>query len=172
MNKLLCILSYLCFTSISAHAADDAGWNNAKWGMTSEQIIQIYPEARALAKPEKYEQVGEIFNAVLGIERFELATQIYRIRFLMDAKNVLGGVILAHDDQFKMTVEQATLENLLTQKYGSPSFAEDTRDGGRSVTWTSKGVTITLNNISVPRIDLYGIRLIYLRPNTKSLDKL
>ena len=170
MNKYFTIITTLLFAPRASQAADEAGWNKAQWGMTPQQIAQAYPEARALAKPEDFKLVGENFIAPLGIDRFDLAGGIYKVRFLMDAKNTLGGVILARDSQFNLTAEANTLEKLLIQKYGPFSDVKETN--GRSVAWSRQGVTITLNNIVEPTIQLYGIRLIYLRPNTKSLDKL
>jgi hypothetical protein len=172
MSKFLYAILTGLLATLPIRAADDAGWNKAKWGMTLQQVAQVYPEARQLPKPETYKQQGQSFASVLGIERFELAGAIYNVRFLMDASNTLGGVILSRRDNITLATDHNVLEKLLTQKYGQPSIAKNDADGGRSVSWTPAGVSITLNHIAIPTIREFAIKLIYLKPNTASLEKL
>ena len=171
MNKLFIVISIHLIAAFAVHAADDAGWNKVQWGMTSEQIAQAYPEAHAPAKPEDFKLLGEIFRAPLCIESFDLAGSAYKVSFLMDAKNTLAGVILARNGKSNLSSDANTLEKLLTQKYGPPSDVKDT-ESAHSIIWSRQGVTITLNNIAMPTISSYSVRLIYLRPNTAALDNL
>ena len=172
MNKIIAIVAVLLIASDSLHAADEVGWNKVQWGMTPQQIIQAYPEARAVPKPDHFPQAGENFWGSINIDRFELAGGIYKVFFLMDAKNTLGGVLLARDGAYKLTTDADMIEKLLTQKYGRFSDMQDKPAGGRSVTWSRPGLTIILSNIVEPTISFFSIRLRYLRPNTKALDKL
>ena len=171
MNKLFIVIFIHLFVAFALHAADETGWNKVQWGMTPEQIIEAYPEAHAPAKLEDYKLLGEYFRAPLGIESFDLAGSAYKVSFLMDGKNTLAGVILSRNGASNFSADANTLEKLLTQKYGPPTNTKDT-ESAHSIIWSRQGVTITLNNISMPAISSYGIRLIYLRPNTAALDKL
>lgn len=153
-------------------AAVDSGWNKAKWGMTLQQLAQAYPEARQLPEPETYEQLGQTYVSVLGIEQFELAGGVYNVRFLMEESQSLGGVILSRRSDTPLATDHSVLEKLLTQKYGQPSIAKDTPNGWRSVSWTPSGVSITLNHIATSIINEFAIKLIYLKPHTALLEKL
>ena len=147
MKKYFSIILILLITQLAAQGADQAGWNKVQWGMTPQQITQVYPEAQALTKPVQFTLDGESFTATIGIERFDLAGGAYKVRFLIDSNNTLGGVILVLDNPSNRTTDAGTLEKLLVQKYGPSSNEIDLPGGGRSVSWSHKGVTITLRHL-------------------------
>jgi hypothetical protein len=132
-----------------ALAADPGGWQNARWGMTVNQVLAAVPTAARLEKPEKFSD-GRI--APIGITRDDR-----RILF------ICAPDLVAVEMEFKRADRDtfARIEALLVQQYGRPWHRQG-EDVERSQ-WTFDTTIITLRRVSSRTIRFESLWLTYER---------
>ena len=121
---------------LSAMAADAdiksvEGWSNSRWGMTREEIAEVFKgQVVQLPKPEKF-GYGEA-NTV--IEQIQLCGELFKVWFLEDPKTQalkavlikpLKGEVQAGRDFLNPDTLFDGLHRLLIEKYGQPTVATD-----------------------------------------------
>ena len=147
MKRVLLSLLFV-FLSFSVGAETLDGYGKSKWGMSPQQVVEAEGgRAHLLKTPVKY------FNSFgkVSINSVEIGSSDYEVIYLFDKENKLVQVNvsskekennLIHDSNFK------TVESLLTQKYGAPTY----REGGVKSMWNMKGTTIELEHIYVANV--------------------
>ncbi len=119
-----------------AQLKDVEGWSKARWGMTEEEILKAFTgEAKQLEKRENYKNA----YATVGIDDIEIGGAKYKVRFLMDNyKNTLRQVLIKTKDENPAGAEVwfKSLEQMLVEKYGQPSYKDEKREPDRRISRT------------------------------------
>jgi len=138
-------------TALTAGAADIQGWSNARWGMTEQQILDAFPNAVRLPKPEKF----DAGPAPISIPAFQVEHLTLRIFFLMTP--TLSQV--AFDSKAADPYDFQILEALLVRQYGRPW--QKTTDEVQIAQWTLPSTIITLRRASFRNIRVQFLTLTY-----------
>src|SRR5262245_10416965 len=141
-------------------ATDDlksAGYGNATWEMTAEQVLKA--EAPRARKVEPPEPSGDLTRAV-AIDEVQLGTDRFRVEFFFDSNLRLQQVTLRPVERATVPGHArmfARLEKLLSDKYGGPAH----REGGQSprILWDLPNTTIRLEHFTAlgGRLSLLGL---------------
>lgn len=155
LNTRVCLSTLLIgFLGIAsgAEAENTGGWGKTRWGMTARQVIEAYPQARQLEKPEPQDNNGVV---PIKIDSFDIEKNDFEVRFFFDkTKNTLQGVYLSLKEENHLIAEQGfhDLEKALTLKYGTPYYRNEDRKRGalgisidNKASWKTKGTTIDLS---------------------------
>jgi hypothetical protein len=148
-----------------------AGWNLARWGMTTAEIQAVYPNTKKV-KPGRWHFDGRTYHGDVALaESIRVGGYDFKVRFLMDDSERLAGVQLTKefvsgDSAFN------TVKELLIQKYGKPTV--ETNDSDTDITghvnvhrksaWQSAKAQIRLGYISLPLISWSDVILSYEMP--------
>ncbi len=109
---------------------DPGGWTKAKWGMTSAQIEEAFPEAKDIA-------VAGYHHPLLGLQQYEIGAIKYRVTFEFATNDGKPGglisVALKTEDTADMPAVYADVgKDLLLRglrdKYGEPTSTQDRPD--------------------------------------------
>ena len=158
MKRLLVILT-LAATCEAQETQGTGGWENTHWGMTEQQIRELYPKATAYPK-----QPGAKLES-LEIESFDLAGESFAAHFFFDASGGLNEVRFTKNSksEFELIPARAKAESLLKQKYGTPS----TRTADEiflRVAWNKPDTTVSLDYTAIPLISTFMLAIKYQRP--------
>jgi hypothetical protein len=128
---------------------DVVGYGKTTWGMTAEEVYKVEsPRIIRLDSPIKFTKS----NAPLVIKNIEIASQEFEAIFLFnDSDNSFKQVNLTSLERKNSGINSRTfnsLENLLTNKYGSPTY----KDEGKVVTWKFPSTVIELQHMYIPGI--------------------
>lgn len=144
--------SSLCLLiGLAAGAADIQGWSNARWGMTEQQILDAFPNAIRLPKPEKF----DAGPAPISIPAFQVEHLALSIFFLMTP--TLSQV--AFDSKAADPYDFQILEALLVRQYGRPW--QKTTDEVQIAQWTLPSTIITLRRVFFRNIRVQFLTLTY-----------
>lgn len=150
---------------------DVEGWSKAQWGMTEEQILEIFKgEVVRLDKVEFYEN----WYASIGINNLEIGGDKFYVHFLMNKKKkTLQQVnIIAKEEALQgIEVVFEFLEQLLVEKYGKPSFKNEEEYKGR-VIWNFPTTVIELSYLVISEINFKKLTIIYHPPRKDDLKKI
>jgi hypothetical protein len=156
--------------SVTAQQNDVKGWREARWGMTEEQILSAFKgEAVRLNEPENYDS----WYASVGIPKYDISGEAYFVHFLMGKKSkTLQQVNIIAAEATKEFIDNAftRLEQILTEKYGTPSF-RDEKDERKQVIWNYPSTVITLSYMNMKSIDFKNLVITY-HPPSKDKDKI
>jgi len=128
MNKtivvvLQLVLSLLASTILAADGSGNiAGYGNTVWGITEEEVLKAEPRAKKVDKPTTNE-ASDIIS--ITIDRIEIELTEFQVWFKFDSKHrKLKQVILQSVNDLSPAATFATVEKLLTQKYGAPTYKQ------------------------------------------------
>jgi hypothetical protein len=131
-------------------AADDpkniAGYGKTKWDMMPDDVINAEsPRAEKLEQPLKfYTGIG-----LVTIKEIEIGVQKFGVIFLFDeSKKKLYQVNLTSFELKNSEINArsfSSIEKLLTEKYGIPTFKEE----GHIISWKLPITTIELNHLKL-----------------------
>ncbi|WP_287373758.1 hypothetical protein [Prosthecochloris sp.] len=150
-NTVAVLLTIILLSAEIAKGTGDpkniAGYGKTTWGMTPNEVVNAEaPRAEKLENPEKFETgLGMVkINAIqIGIKKFNAT-------FLFDeTRQKLYQVNLKCVEEKNASENAATfstLKKLLTEKYGPPSYKEDTQ----VVFWELPKTTINLRHAHIP----------------------
>jgi hypothetical protein len=130
---LLIILLFVLYASNYAFGQpkDVEGWNKTRWGMTKNKVLKAFEgKATAIEKPKKYEGLSKQRDAyaLVVLDEIEIGGDKYTVDFVFDdSDKKLIMVIISIKGKRPSELQFSSLEQMLTEKYGSPSFAKDTR---------------------------------------------
>ena len=127
-NVLLFVFSSIVFFVSLATNAQGNLWDNAKTGMTIEEVRNTYPNAIVLRDPEEYVDGME---GRLRIDDFEVSDIPMSVKFLF-SDHKLQIVLLVVDSESRLSEQRfrtyiRELSALLWTKYGEP-VTNTTRD--------------------------------------------
>lgn len=141
MKKLLVTCAALLFPILSF-----AGYSNTLWGMTPSQVIEAERDRAKIVSPIKYANgVGKA-----QINSVKVGSGQYTVTFIFDSNDRLVQTNLISDEKKSAGIANQSfksLHQLLTQKYGEPSF-KDTE----SITWKTDDTTIELRKLIIPGV--------------------
>jgi len=158
------LLLFMLFNGIvTAQSNDVNGWAKTTWGMSQQEIIKLYPEAKPLNKGEGY-----TLNVLIGSNRCDV--------FLITTGNKLREVTIhVPRDAAREELYEEFLKSL-SAKYGLPTFSN--KEPGLlsyklSSTWTFPSTRIELEYSkldgkpvgNMPRIKDFNALSIKYRPN-------
>lgn len=153
MRNIFAILIGCILCASLVQAAEDSnnllGYGKTSWGMTPVDVVKAEsPRAEILEKPEE-------FKAGIGlatIKEIQIGTQKFSVTFIFDALDVhLQQVNLTSAEKKNSGINGlsfSSLEKLLTEKYGSPTFKEESR----VISWKLQKTTINLSHLDIPGV--------------------
>ena len=160
MPKLISalFLALLAFVQLARADADSqaiAGYGKTTWGMTPEEVIAAEsPRAKASPKPSKYKNGA----GLVMIPSLKIRSVGFGAVFVFDANRKLNHVILEGEEQKNHLINIdyfASLEQLLIEKYGPPTYKTDLRpqaEGIHTISWKLPKTTVRLDHLYIPSI--------------------
>jgi hypothetical protein len=169
------LASLLLVVVVAAGATDKPsdvqGWTATRWGMTEEEILASLPgQAVRLTDPlPKRSYAGGVVVNV-GIEVLEVSKIKLKVHFVPDEKGKLRRVLIKPLDR-AYAFHFQTLDAILTEKYGTPTFRSTV--GNKMISkWSFPTTNIELEFTEFgPRIGSTLV-LIYDRKSQSDLDKM
>lgn len=153
LRNIVAILLF-CFLGISnVQATDDpkniAGYGKTIWGMTPDEVVNAEtPRAEKLEKPEKF-KTG---LGIVTIKEIQIGVTKFSAIFIFDESGIkLRQVNLTSAEKKNPGVNAlsfSSVEKLLTEKYGPPTFKE----GTRVISWKFPKTSIDLTHLNIPGI--------------------
>lgn len=153
IKKAITILLFIAIAATAAVATDESqsilGYGKTIWGMTPDEVLSAEtPRAEKLEKTEKY-KTG---LGMVTIKEIEIGIHKFSVIFIFDESNQkLKQVNLTGLEKKNPGINSqafSTVEKLLTEKYGPPTFKE----GKRLVSWKLPKTSIDLNHANIPGI--------------------
>ncbi len=150
------ILSWLAISLFSASVvcAEDnpksiAGYGKTTWGMSVEQVLEAEsPRATKLIEAEKYSK-GSL--GLVEINDIKVGASTFRASFLFDeSAQLLKQVNLTGVDKNAGSniVTFSSIERMLTEKYGQPTFKE----AYSKATWKLEKTLVSLERVYIPSV--------------------
>ncbi len=141
---LLIILFVICTSNYSfGQPKDVEGWNKARWGMTENEVLKVFEgKATAVEKPQKTLGLSKQWDAyvLVVLDEIEIGKDKYTVNFIFDGNDKkLIKVAVVIKDKSPSELQFSSLEQMLTEKYGSPSFTKDDRTPDKRL---SRGVVL------------------------------
>ena len=153
--------------------ADVKGWSTTTWGMTEQQVIEMF-KGKAVKVKEPEERKEGFF---LKIKDWEIGRQNYEVSFRFEPrKRTLTAVTLVPFEKNHDTLVDIAqdLEQQLVRKYGQASHRKSKpRDENLTLDWNFSSTIIELTLISGrPTLDFVTLFLSYTINGKSDLDKL
>lgn len=152
-RNIVAILLVCMLGASNVQAADDpksiAGYGKTTWGMTPDEVLNAEtPRAEKLEKPEKF-KTG---LGIVTIKEIQIGVTKFSAIFIFDESGQkLQQVNLASAEKRNLgvnTLSFSSVEKLLTEKYGAPTYKE----GTRVVSWKFPKTSIDLTHLNIPGI--------------------
>ena len=169
---LFCILNELSFAQ---RPQDIDGWNKVKWGMTEEEIMNVY----GVQVRKSNTQPGETFYSNLELDNLSITNNPFRVTFFMDnkTKKLVFVRLTPNRDKYSYGDLQEKLPNInplllelaktraifddlekeLIGKYGKPDYISDKPSkfmNTQERTWYFPSTTIKLEYFWVDQTDM------------------
>lgn len=147
------VLSFLLWLMVPVYADDSyqdiQGYDKTDWNMSVDEVKRAeHPKVVEVSPPE----VFKTGVALLAINEIEIASNKFKVLFLFDeASGKLSQVNIKGYESKNAGINAlvfSSLEKLLTEKYGTPSYKND----GREVSWKLSKTTIVLSHLNIPRV--------------------
>lgn len=139
---LLCAV--LCLTSASSFAERMQGYGKTNWGMTPTEVLQAEQgRAHLVNPPAKYKNS----LGMVSVDKLEIGGHLFKVVYQF-TDNKLSQVLVQGLEEKNSGINRntfASLESLLTQKYGQSNF----KDEGKRVTWKRDGTSIELTLLDI-----------------------
>lgn len=158
MPKVIPVLLIALFSFIrGAHADSHSlnGYGKTTWGMTPEKVLAAEsPRAKSITKPTSFRGGSA---GLVTIPSLRISSVSFTAVFVFDAKNRLKRVVLTSAQQRHHSVNMVdftSLQQLLVEKYGPPTFKTDLpleAEGSHDVSWKLPKTMIRLSLLYIPR---------------------
>lgn len=123
-----------------------AGYGDTQWGMSPAQVVEVEKDRAKMVEPIKYANgIGKA-----QINNISIASGDYTVTFIFDGNDRLVQTNLISNEKKSAGIADSrfkSLHQLLTQKYGEPSFKNS-----ESATWKTGDTTIELRKTIIPGI--------------------
>lgn len=120
------------------------GYGKTSWGMTPSEVVQAEQgRAHLVSPPTKYKNS----LGMVAVDKIDIGSSLFKVVYQFE-NNKLSQVLVQGLEDKNVGINRntfATLDSLLTQKYGQPSFRED----GRRVVWKQDGTSIELSHLMI-----------------------
>lgn len=167
---LVALLSFAPRAHADARALN--GYGKTTWGMTPDKVLAAEsPRAKTMAKPTSFRGGSA---GLVTIPLLKISSVSFSAVFVFDAKKKLKRVVLTSTQQRHHSVNVVdfnSLEQLLVEKYGPPTYKTDLpleAEGNHDVSWKLPKTMIKLSLLYIPR-DVTTVTISY-RP-TASADE-
>ena len=144
-----------------AQPQDVDGWQQAKWGMTKEEILKAF-EGKAKVMNKASTDPKNNLYCDIGIDNMNIAGKTCKVEFCMNNDtNRLTRIYITVIDEDENTFKE--FEMRLTNKYGSPAHKETTKNSLGAIldwTWFFPSTTIHLYDLHIlePAVSLSYIQ--------------
>ena len=148
-------------------AADPAGWSNARWGMTEDQVLKAFPNRAArLAEPIPSCTIlnakGERKEAApIAIEKVPIGTTEYRACFYFTAGKLSSVDLQPLAEADKTPDEFDRVEALLVEKYGKPWQSRDKFEQASRWAFQTTRIALLLFRFELGDFKKYSLTLRY-----------
>lgn len=144
-------------------STDVFGWSSAVWGMTEEEILQLFkPDAKKLRRGPDVEYSNPKRFSTVGILDIIIAGRSCTTHFFFDNKNGLNEIIIKPTTEFPHGYFESFYE-LLTQEYGSATSTN--KDGTKDIAvWLFPSTIVKLTRDDAWPLNLLFVTIHY-RPN-------
>ena len=165
-------LGILAFAALAfarpAGSQDLGGWQDAKWGMTPDEVQKVlsYPTSVADLSKVCHEPCNE--GAALELEDYDLNGQHFIVRFWFtkpDLRLQAVSMYAKHLDDANGNEAFPKMKNFLETSYGKPATIS-MKGGDFVISWTLLSTTITLYSNTTN-----GMTLIYEERSGKETGK-
>ena len=165
-KRFLLFFSVILMFSILNASEDVLGWRNTKWGLNEQEILNLFPkEAIKLKQAINYDD----FYAPIAILNYEIAGDQYDVHFLFNRKtDKLEGINILPVEKKPESLRTMffQLEQLLTEKYGTPSLRqEDKKINQTKIFWQYPSTVIKLSLFEIKIIDSSILGIYYRMPS-------
>jgi hypothetical protein len=134
-KKMKRLVAGFCAVGMLATISADepvAGWNLARWGMTTAEIQAVYPNTKTV-KVATWDFDGRKYHGNVALaESIRVGGYDFEVRFLMDDSERLAAVHLKKDfkerEFFYGDSAFGTVKEHLVQKYSKPTIETDKTD--------------------------------------------
>ena len=149
------------------------GFGKTRWGMTEQEVFDAEKErVERLDEPVPFGASGKppIGIATMVIKRFEIDRREYEAFFLFDSKDhrLVRVLIrsLVTDDAIRNDQRFVSIEKLLTEKYGPPTFSTSRKQRSESsqksvASWKLSTTSIELEHSVIAIADGSLLTLVY-----------
>jgi hypothetical protein len=151
------------------------GWQDARWGMTEDDLVRTFGSSlQRLPKRELFQ--GAYVDQV--IPNFILNGEVFTVRFQMDPRTKRLIQILIRLDQMDSSSSRSdaffSVEELLQQKYGAPTYKKDETEHLISLDrrWVYPTTTIELHYSFIRSISASTLTISYFPSNISDANKL
>lgn len=132
------------------NATNIPGYGKTVWGMTVEEVLNSDQERiKRLENPAKFPSS----TAYASIDNIKIGVADFQVYFLFSNEDQrLLQVNLAGKERSNRGINIrtfSTIEQLLTEKYGSPTFKQE----NKKVLWRFPKTTIELSHLDIPKIN-------------------
>lgn len=170
MQNIRLLIYVTLFTTLAfatqshSQPKDVNGWKGAKWGMTIQQVKNVFGNEIS-EDPDAKEFQGSI--TPLFIDSLAIGNSSYKVQFTFDAKSkFLKRVLIEPKNSITAIVSMKDLDERLTKKYGQPIWKQD--ENTRSMeklnrTWVFPSSTIELKYLKIKSTNGVFALLIYTK---------
>lgn len=137
---------------------DVKGWSKTRWGMTNDEILNLF-KGKALRVKKEIRDNDQTYSTI-KINNFDINGTDFEVFFYMGIKDgKLQKVLLRHKNAINSMF--GSFEQLLTEKFGPPSHKDfsqsqvSRRDFKRTATWIFPSTKIELTFITMYPIATY-----------------
>jgi hypothetical protein len=176
MRKLtFCFLQVALILFVSSLLLADeprniAGYDKTVWGMSEDEVLNAEsPQAERLDKPVKTAN-GDIGS--ITIKEIEIASTKFRVLFIFDYESrKLRQVTLESVKDISPARTFSSIEKLLTEKYGPPTYKQEDKykQENKNVSWKLTKTVIELLYVNIPLANWTQVFVIY-KPVGASAD--
>lgn len=163
-----------CTKDEQNNAKDVPGWNNTRWGMTEDEIKEIFKDK--IVKLDTVEHYGNLKQySSIGLKDIEIINTKFNVFFVMDEDTKkLVKVVLRHAEPFSIVFMFKLLEAELMKKYGPPFYRDTTSESDKVelfAMWNFPSTQFRLYYRDDKRMNFQTFNIIYMQ-NKKVTDNL
>jgi hypothetical protein len=146
-------LAFMVMLGASIVGYSQTIWQDIEYGMTAEQIKNLYPNAYVPNKPGKYKDGYADF---LKVDNLKLVNESFTVIFI-GKDNRVSWVQLSLNNGYtarQCEVIFETLSHALTSRYGDEKSSKNDRYG-KTINWTAPNLDISL--IFLPDLQMVNV---------------
>lgn len=164
------ILAIAAIVGTTQELPDCTGWSLARWGMTTQQVRESFPAARAVDPPVKD------LGTLIRLQAYPVQLSTYKARaqfaFPPDQDRLTAVSVTVTQDTPRTSAFDA-LKQALVEKYGKPTSSDSTTEGTalgsaittRTVIWRLRSSMVTLEWIEGGDVGSVGVRYAERKPD-------
>ena len=156
-------------------AQDFMGWNKTHWGMTENEILEVFKDKIVRFDQTESYRDGKEF-ASIGMKDLEIINTKFNVSFVMDQDTKkLIRVTLQPADKTVIPIMFKILEMELMEKYGTPFYRDNTSADRKTellAAWYFPSTIIQLGYFAEADLSFRSLSIQYMQNSKKDYDKL